>query len=123
MESAIRNRHGNQHALWAPPRRARVLMTLALTLGVVACSITDHRTEQERVADRSLADHVHDALRADENLYAAHINVDAKGGVVWLTGFVNSADEAQLASQDSKTVPGVQRVVNQIEVVDWMPHM
>lgn len=93
-----------------------------MTLGIVACSTADRRTPAERDADRALADHVHDALRADANLYSAHINVDAKGGVVWLTGFVDSAKQDRAASRDSQAVPGVQRVVDQIEVVDWMPH-
>jgi osmotically-inducible protein OsmY len=97
------------------------IAVLALVL-VASCSTTPRRTEDERAADQSLADQVHNALLADADLYAAHINVEARAGVVWLTGWVTSATDSQLADRDSKAVPGVQRVVDQIEVVDWMPH-
>ena len=107
---------------YRPPHPLRAAVALVSAVGAVACATPDRRTEQEVAADKALVDQVHDALRADTNLYAAHINVDAKRGVVWLSGFVDSADQDRAASVDSQAVPGVQRVVDQLEVMDWMPH-
>jgi len=120
MTSPNPNRSLQLRAYWGSGA-ARAAIELALAIGILACS-TDHRTEQERAADQSLADQVHDALRADTNLYAAHIGVDAKNGVVWLTGFVTSAEQARAASRDVRSVSGVRSVVDQIEIDDWMPH-
>ena len=107
------------------PGRAAVLRAavwLALAFGAVACSTPDPRTEEERAADQAIAGQVRGALLADANLYANHIDVNARRGVVWLTGWVTSSEESRAAVRDSETVPGVQRVVDQIEVVDWSVH-
>jgi osmotically-inducible protein OsmY len=103
-------------------KAARVTVCLLLALSVAACSTPDRRTEDQRAADRSLAEQVHKALLADADLYSAHIDVQARSGVVWLTGWVTSADEARAARQDTKAVPGVQSVVDQIDINDWTTH-
>jgi len=100
----------------------RAAVWLALAFGAVACSTPDPRTEEERAADQAIAGQVRGALLADANLYANHIDVNARRGVVWLTGWVTSSEESRAAVRDSETVPGVQRVVDQIEVVDWSVH-
>ena len=122
MNASIRNPSGQERPIDRGLHALRIAVPLALALGVVACSTTDGRTQDERAADRSLTDQVHNALVADTNLYARHIDVEAKAGVVWLTGWVTSADQSRAARQDSEAVPGVTRVVNQIEVTDWMSH-
>ncbi len=86
------------------------------------CSIPDPRTEQERTADRTVEAQVHTALQADADLYAAHIDVQARHGVVWLTGWVVTVEESKSAVRDSQSVPGVQQVVNRLELMDWEPH-
>ena len=105
------------------PQVLLAAVALALALSVVAaCSAPDRRTADQRAADQSLADQVHKALVADADLYAAHIEVQARSGVVWLTGWVTSAGEARAARQDTKAVPGVQSVVDQIDINDWTTH-
>ena len=105
------------------PSRARgAVIALAVALGTLACSTPDRRTAEERAADQAVAAQVEAALLADQNIYARHIDVDAKGGVVWLTGWVLSADESRVAVQTSAAVPGVRRVVDGVEVKDYFPH-
>ena len=101
---------------------ARVGMLLTTMIVAAACATRDPRTEEQRAADRAVETQVHAALRADADLYAAHIDVQARQGVVRLTGWVVSADESKLAERDSQSVPGVQRVVDQLELMDWEPH-
>jgi len=120
MDASIRNPDR------PPARRARLVLraTLALAVvwGAIACSTTDRRTEEERAADQALTQQVRDALRADQNLYDAQIEVKVRGGVVWLTGFVTSANDARAARRVSAAVPGVRRVVDQIDLADWTAH-
>lgn len=95
---------------------------LATMIVAVACATPDPRTEEQRAADRAVEAQVRAALHADADLYAAHIDVQTRYGVVWLTGWVVTADESKLAVRDSQSVPGVQRVVDQIELMDWETH-
>lgn len=121
MSTSFRSSH-NPFKADPAPRAARAAVALAAALGIVACATTDKRTEAEKAADSSLAKQVREALHADSNLYAEHIQVDARGGVVWLTGFVDSDSQSTLASSDSQAVPGVRRVIDQIEIGDLMPN-
>ena len=56
------------------------------------------------------------ALNADKQLYAKHISVHADGGVVELTGYVWEPEDLQLAQTIAEGVPGVSRVVNELEL-------
>jgi len=100
-----------------------VAALLAAVLGSWACSTpapsASQRTAEERAADRDVADRVDDALRADSNLFSRHVIVDTRRGVVWLTGWVMSADEEREAVRVASAVPGVKRVINQIDVLDF----
>jgi osmotically-inducible protein OsmY len=107
--------HLSAHAL-----RLAGLFTIALA--VSACSTADRRTQEEKAADRAIAEQVKAVLLADSNVYAEHIDIDAKRGVVWLSGWVSSADEKRAAASDTQSVPGVRRVVDGMEIMDWTTH-
>ncbi len=47
---------------------------------------------------------------------AAQINVDTYRGVVSLAGFVNSEQQARIAVQAARRVPGVEEVRNNLQV-------
>jgi len=100
--------------------RAAILFSAAL--GMWSCATPDRRTAEEKATDRSIADEVEVALQADPDIYAYHIDVSARRGVVWLTGWVTSAEEADAAVRDSRAVPGVKRVVNEMDLMDWTVH-
>jgi osmotically-inducible protein OsmY len=97
-------------------------VALAAVLCASGCSTPDRRTAQERVADQAIAAQVEAALGADQGVYSQHIDIDARRGVVWLTGWVLSANEEKEAVRTSAAVPGVRRVVDGLEVKDYFPH-
>ena len=85
-------------------------------LGVVsACASGAPKTEAQRQADKVTAERVEAALGADKTLYAKHINVHADNGVVWLTGYVWDRPDFDQATSIAESVPGVTRVVNDLE--------
>ena len=100
-------------------RALRSAVIAAAFLAVAACSTPrDTRTADERAQDRAIAERVKAALEADPVVYAEHIDVSAKRGVVSLNGWVMSDPESRAARLASASVPGVQRVENKLEVLD-----
>lgn len=49
------------------------------------------------------------------------INISVQGGVVTLTGTVPNYNDSDLAESTAKTVPGVNKVINQLKVVNAVP--
>lgn len=77
----------------------------------------DAELEGGDAALRTLEDDVIDALMADEVLSGRGIDIGAlREGVVELSGVVESDDEAELAVSVAESVPGVERVINRLEV-------
>jgi osmotically-inducible protein OsmY len=64
--------------------------------------------------DASVKAKVQAALNADSALYARHIDVLVKQGVVHLGGFVQRADDIERAKKDAAGVPGVKTVNNEM---------
>jgi osmotically-inducible protein OsmY len=85
--------------------------------GVVACSTAPPRTTAERVADADITDRVQAALLADPNIYARHIDVAVDRGVVHLGGYVWEDNDFQTARRDAASVPGVKKVITQMELM------
>jgi len=75
----------------------------------------DSETRSE--SDEMLADAVHKRLSDDVRTNAMRIKVDARAGVVRLTGDVMDADERSAAATVAQQVPGVRDVQNRIEVI------
>jgi osmotically-inducible protein OsmY len=92
---------------------------LAAALAAFGCSTPDNRTEQERAADRILAERVLAALQADPYAYAEHVTIDAKRGVVRLSGQVGDDSQLRDVLRISSAVPGVRRVDDQLEIIDF----
>jgi osmotically-inducible protein OsmY len=100
--------------------RARsAALVLAAALVAFGCSTPDTRTEQERAADRALADRVVAAWKADPYAYGEHVMVEANRGVVRLSGQVANESELHDLLRISAAVPGVRRVVDQLEIIDF----
>lgn len=84
---------------------------------ISACALHPPRTAAEQAADDHLAATVMTALLADQDLYARHIDVDADGGLVRLSGYVWSAEELYEAKRVAATVRGVTRVDSELEMM------
>lgn len=91
-------------------------VALAALCGVVACATGPGRTEAQRDADRATAARVQAALLADRALYANHISVNVHAGVVRLSGYVWDPPDLDEARSVAELVPGVTRVVNDLEL-------
>jgi len=101
------------------PRKLRAAFVLAIALDLLACSTPDNRTDAQRAADRSIANKVETALRNDPYLDADHIDVDANRGVVRLSGQVGTDSDLRGALRIAAAVPGVLRVDDQLEIIDF----
>jgi len=69
-------------------------------------------------ADLSLAASIEATLNNDQELGLANFSASARGGAVYLTGFVRSDIQRQRAIEDAKSVPGVMTVRDNIVVMN-----
>jgi len=95
-------------------RRAGAFAVALLLLGCAATPAPESAAQQ--TADKVTETRVKDALLASPDLYAFHVNVDSERGVVRLSGFVYSVEESQVATRVAMSVPGVQKVANDLEI-------
>ena len=74
------------------------------------------RTAGEYVDDKAVLAKVKTALAGDPVAHALKIDVEVNRGVVSLGGHVDSVDEANAAVEAARSVKGVQRVINNLDV-------
>jgi osmotically-inducible protein OsmY len=93
---------------------ARSALLAAITLAA-ACSNNPQRSPRAGV-DEAVADRVYAALNADPVHFYRHVDVRVYDGVADLSGYVWSADAIYRARQIARDVPGVTRVVTNLEL-------
>lgn len=71
------------------------------------------------ISDRELDTRVGVALDHAPYLYARHIEVTSRNGIVTLHGMVGSASDLEDAVKISSRVDGVKNVVDQLEIWDF----
>ena len=91
-------------------------VAVALLCGVAACTSAPPKTDSQALADKAMAERVEAALSADKSLFAKHITAHADNGVVHLTGYVWEAGDFEEATFIASNVPGVTKVVNDLEL-------
>jgi osmotically-inducible protein OsmY len=99
----------------------RQLLGLAAALALTACATKEEpetkRTTGEFTNDAALTARVKSAIATDVGARtAAAINIETYRGVVQLTGFVDSEDQASRAVAAAKKVQGVRSVKNDIRI-------
>jgi hypothetical protein len=97
-------------------KRVSFSLAVAVLCSVAACASGPPKTDEQRAADKATAARVEAALGADRRLYAKHIIVHADNGTVWLTGYVWDRPDYDQATFIAQNVPGVTRVVNDLEM-------
>ena len=97
-------------------RVACMAAAVLVVCAVLACTTPPVKSDAQRQSDRETAGRVQAALDADKQLYARHIFVRADNGVVRLTGFVWDPPDLLEAKRVAEVVPGVSRVVNDLEL-------
>jgi osmotically-inducible protein OsmY len=97
--------------------RRQFLLGLGLAATLAACSAVQGReTAGEYVDDTSITTRVKAAILKDEGLKGNQINVETMQGVVQLSGFVDSQQQAAHATDVARSVNGVKSVRNSIIV-------
>lgn len=81
-----------------------------------ARSMADRQKAGEYVDDSTITAKVKSALLAKKGISSAEIAVETYLGVVQLSGFVDTADQAQLAGRTARGVGGVKEVKNSLNV-------
>jgi osmotically-inducible protein OsmY len=97
-------------------RLPHAAVAVAALCGVVACASGPPKTDSQVQADKELGERVEAALNADKQLFAKHISAHADNGVVRLTGYVWEANDFDEALFVAGNVPGVTKVVNDMEL-------
>ena len=98
----------------------KVLLALMATLALAACATKEpetSRTTGEFTSDAALTAKVKSAIATDVGARtAAAINIETYRGVVQLTGFVDSTEQASRAEAAAKKVDGVRSVKNDVRI-------
>ena len=99
----------------------RAFLGLVAALALVACASTEseapRRDTGEFASDAALTAKVKSAIATDVGARtAAAINIETYRGVVQLTGFVDSSEQASRAETAAKKVDGVRSVKNDVRI-------
>jgi osmotically-inducible protein OsmY len=97
--------------LCATPAKAQVASDDSLA------SIVVRAKRLSSFTDDQVTEQVATALRTDRYVDDAHVTVTTKNGVVTLHGFVQDAWDLLALRRISRKVPGVKKVVNDVELV------
>lgn len=98
-------------------RYAPLALCLILVLGLLGCAGSRTRASTgEYIDDSAISTKVKTALHADEDVSGFQVNVETFKGVVQLSGFVDTAAQAQKAEQIARRVEGVEEVRNNLTV-------
>jgi osmotically-inducible protein OsmY len=88
-----------------------------LTLALIGCASTSNSTSTgEYIDDRAISAKVKTALHTDDDVSGFQVNVETFKGTVQLSGFVDTAAQAERAEEIARGVNGVEDVVNNISV-------
>ncbi len=93
-----------------------VAVAVGLLCSLAACASGPPKSEAQQEADKAIAERVEAALSADRSLFSKHISASADNGVVHLTGYVWEPGDFDEATFIASNVPGVTRVVNDLEL-------
>ena len=66
--------------------------------------------------DDALASHITARLLATDELNLSRIEVSVEGSIVYLSGMSDDHESKVHAEKEARDIPGVQRVINKIEV-------
>jgi hyperosmotically inducible protein len=99
-------------------KRLAICLSIAFATMITACAPTENsRGTGQFIDDASVTTRVKTQLAQTAGLgEALAINVDTYRGVVSLAGFVNNAEQIQMAVQAAQRVPGVVSVRNNLQI-------
>ncbi len=89
---------------------------LASVTLIAACSTSPPKSPAQAQADEVAAQQIYAALNADPTYYFRHVDVRVDGGVAELRGYIWGTEALYRAKEIAAGVPGVKRVVNDMEL-------
>ena len=92
----------------------RGFLTATCFVALAACA--GNITPARQLDDAAVATAVREAIRTDDSLRGANVTVDARRGVVTLTGMVRTAAQRDRAVSDARSVNNVRDVNNLLTV-------
>ena len=99
-----------------PASKSNAMMVMWVVTIFNACSISPPRPPEVAAADEATAERVYAALNADPIYFFRHVDVRVDRGVTQLSGYVWGVDAIYRARRIAAGVPGVTRVVDQMEL-------
>lgn len=98
-------------------KQATALLAILAVVGLTGCAATaKHESTGEYVDDTVLTTKVKKEIFDEPGLKSAEINVETFKGVVQLSGFVSSQENANTAVRVAKNVKGVTSVKNDMRI-------
>jgi osmotically-inducible protein OsmY len=98
------------------PKSVGAALLLILWASVAGADKTPASVVNGAQSGSPTARQIYDALNADPVYYFKHVDVQVTGGVVTLSGYVWSTQAIYRARDIAGRMPGVTRVVNQLEL-------
>lgn len=95
---------------------AAALLGTAVAIGTVGCANFTDKSAGEALDDTTIATKVKAKFIDDPTVKALNINVQVMKGVVQLSGFANTAAEAEQAARIARDTSGVVSVKNDIRM-------
>ncbi len=92
---------------------ATILASVTLIAG---CLTSPPKSPEQAQADEVAAQRIYEALNVDPTYYFRHLDVRVDGGVAELKGDIWSTEALSRAKEIAAGVPGVKRVVNDMEL-------
>jgi osmotically-inducible protein OsmY len=89
---------------------------LAWVTLIAGCSTSAPKSPEQAQADEVAAQRIYEALNADPTYYFRHVDVRVDGGVAELRGYIWGTQALYRAKEIAAGVPGVRRVVNDMEL-------
>jgi|SRR5579863_9124232 len=89
---------------------------LASVTFIVGCSTSPPKSPQQAQADEVAAQRIYEGLNADPTYYFRHVDVRVDDGVAELKGYIWGTPALYRAKEIAAGVPGVRRVVNDMEL-------
>lgn len=94
----------------------RLIPIVALAWALAGCQALTGETMGENIDDTTITTTVKAKLAGDKGSTLTRVSVDTDRGVVQLSGVVQSAADKARAGEIARSVSGVRRVVNNLQV-------
>ncbi|MFK8050050.1 MAG: BON domain-containing protein [Halioglobus sp.] len=105
--------------LFAAAVKIRALIGVSLVATMVGCASTsEHRSTGQFIDDATIATKIEASLLADEVTDGLDIEVEVNRGRVQLSGFADSAQEVERASEIARNTKGVNSVDNVLKIAE-----